>query len=37
MGGRYAVYDFEYESAGGEGKRYVEYPLCSNWALAELS
>ncbi|PSK56550.1 Cofilin [Elsinoe australis] len=21
MGGRYAVYDFEYESAGGEGKR----------------
>ena len=24
-GPRYAVYDFEYEAAGGEGKRYVVY------------
>lgn len=24
MGGRYAVYDMEYDSPGGEGKRYVQ-------------
>ena len=27
MGGRYAVYDMEYDSPGGEGKRYVYQTL----------